>query len=210
MYVKPSTIPHRAGKGAHESAILSAIKDYSDKGAYISNSKLFALLSADTAWLGNSKQSVKTVLNGQLYRLRKNGAIATGPKVALTEQLKELTVDVTEKMRLLKAARVEARKAKASEYYKKNKLAQEALLQEANARADEANARALSAEARADEAFTGLTEANARLADSENNASEVCSLLENNAANANAFALLLTTISLTGIGAYLALNIQLD
>ena len=119
-YVKDNTIGHTKGRVVgHLSHIQGLIKTKPR-----TFSELFLELDSDKTWAGGSKQTVKSILSGTLYALRKNGAIkdCVPPKELLLDSLKAATAEVEAKRAERRIAQMAARKAANKERYKKQKV----------------------------------------------------------------------------------------
>jgi len=119
-YVKEHTIPHTKGRViGHLSHILGAIKIKP-----ISYNDLFAGLDKDRAWMGGSRQHLKTLLSGTLSALRKNGAIkdCAPPKAQLLGGVEAAAVETAAARAERLAARLAAKKAANKERYKQQQL----------------------------------------------------------------------------------------
>ena len=119
-YVKDHTISLKKGArrnhlGHIQGLIKAEARTYSD---------LFKILDGDKAWMGASKQPLKTLLSGTLSALRKNGAIkdCIPAKDQILDGLKAATLETAVARAERIAARVAARKAANKERYNKMKL----------------------------------------------------------------------------------------
>jgi hypothetical protein len=181
-YVKDHTIGLKKGERRnHLSHIQGLIK--AEARTY---SDLFKILDSDKAWMGASKQPLKTLLSGTLSALRKNGAIKDSipPKDQILDGLKAVTMETAAARAERIAARVAARKAANKERYNKMKLGaylaqikddqQTAEIQAlkdklaiSDANATAAIERADKAEAQVSELEKALNSANIKLADGQ-------------------------------------------
>ena len=117
VFIKDSTLVHvRGNTGNHQAAIIAFVKAHDG----ITRARLIEKLSEDTAWIGNSKQSVKSIVDGNLTKLRANGAIGSKPK-NIQELVSHSTASADSARTVLKQARVASRKALNKERYLKNK-----------------------------------------------------------------------------------------
>jgi chromosome segregation ATPase len=74
VFIKDSTLVHvRGNTGNHQAAIISVVKAQDG----ITRSQLINKLSENISWAGNTKQSVKSIVDSNLTKLRKNGAIGS-------------------------------------------------------------------------------------------------------------------------------------
>jgi hypothetical protein len=174
-YVKEHTIGLKKGERRnHLNHIMGLVKAKS-----LTYDDLFLALDSNKAWMGRSKQTVKSLLSGTLYALRKNGAIkdCVPPKEQLLDDLKTAEAETEAARAERLSARIAARKAANKERYKKTQaaayLAQlkadqtEAEIQDLKNKLAISNANAQAAIERADKADAQIAELESALASTE-------------------------------------------